>query len=108
MEYTYLNLQHDWPLHPVHEIAAWSGDVDDESPLCGLDKDNPHVWGYRTVYTNHVTCPSCIAIRARWTELQDTEVYADGYCSTCGAIALYGADYCENHIPAPPRQPHDA
>lgn len=32
----------------------------------------------------------------------EDETCTDGYCSACGAIALYGADYCENHIPAPP------
>lgn len=33
------------------------------------------------------------------------EVCTDGYCSTCGAIALMGANYCENHIPPPPPAP---
>ena len=35
----------------------------------------------------------------------DDEVCTDGYCSTCGAIALMGANYCENHIPPPPAAP---
>lgn len=43
------------PLHPVHEIAAWTGDRDDESPICGADREAGDVWGYRTVHTNQVT-----------------------------------------------------
>lgn len=57
--------------HPVHEISAWTGKPEDESPLCGLDKDNPHVWGYRTVETGMVTCQECLAIREQWADLHD-------------------------------------
>lgn len=60
------------PLHPVHEISAWTGDPDDESPICGANKDAGDVWGYRTVYTNHVTCSACIAAREAWSELQES------------------------------------
>jgi len=56
---------------PIHEIEAWSGREQEETPLCGMDRHNPHVWGYRTTYTSQVTCPACIAIRANWAEMHD-------------------------------------
>ena len=42
------------------------------------------------------------------SELEDVlndEVCTDGYCSTCGAIALTGANYCEDH--EPPETPRE-
>jgi len=32
-------------------------------------------------------------------EKADDEVCADGYCLTCGAIALMGSEFCEVHEP---------
>lgn len=56
---------------PVHEISAWTGEPQDESPICGADKWDPSVWSHRTVYTSHVTCPNCIRIREEWSESHD-------------------------------------
>lgn len=55
----------------IHEISAWSSDPVDESPICGADKNDPEVWGHRTVYTNHVTCDKCLAMRDKWAELSE-------------------------------------
>lgn len=43
----------------VHRVKCWSGKPEDETPLCGADKDAPEVWGYRTVYEEAVTCKKC-------------------------------------------------
>jgi hypothetical protein len=38
------------------------------------------------------TCDGC-------GEIDDDEPCDDGYCLTCGAIAWFGSQYCENHQP---------
>lgn len=66
----------------IHEISAWSGKPEDETPLCGADKNDPSVWGQRTVYTATVTCPECQRIRSEW-EAEDAGLAwtADGEAS---------------------------
>lgn len=44
----------------IHYIRAWSGEVRDESPVCGADKNAPDVWGNRTAYPKYVTCDGCV------------------------------------------------
>jgi hypothetical protein len=46
-------------IRPIHFIRRWSGNVADESPICGADKWDPAVWGNRTQYPRHVTCERC-------------------------------------------------
>lgn len=58
---------------PVHEVSAWTGKSEDESPLCGADKNDAAVWGYRTVETEKVTCPKCLELRERWADMHDGE-----------------------------------
>lgn len=45
--------------HPIHYIKWWSGDLADESPVCGANRMDSTVWGYRTQYVRHVTCEEC-------------------------------------------------
>jgi len=44
---------------PIHAVRAWSEDVNDETPLCGADKNDPQVWNKRTIYHVWVTCADC-------------------------------------------------
>jgi hypothetical protein len=67
-------------LQPVHEISAWTGNPEDETPICGADKNDPNVWGRRTVYTGYVTCDGCIAMRQSWEAL-NVPVCPYGICS---------------------------
>lgn len=46
----------------IHLIAAWSGDEQDESPICGADKNAVDVWGHRTAAIDAVTCEACKAL----------------------------------------------
>mgnify|MGYP001594666171 CR=1 FL=1 len=46
---------------PVHAVRAWSANVEDETPLCGADKNDSAVWGKRTIYYAWVTCADCLA-----------------------------------------------
>jgi len=56
-------------------------------------------------------CETCIeeqiaAGRAKDAEAPCTDGLGDaGYCSTCGAIALMGSNYCEHHEPLAPASP---
>ena len=68
MDYTHIDVP---AAHPIHEVSAWSGKVEDESPICGADKNAPSVWGYRTVSTGAVTCAECLALREQWAELHE-------------------------------------
>lgn len=49
----------DTPL--VHKIVAWSTMPQDETPICGVDRFHPVVWGNRTVTARAVTCPTCLS-----------------------------------------------
>jgi len=49
----------------IHEISAWSGRHEDESPICGSTSIA------RTVVTSHVTCPDCLLMRERWADMHD-------------------------------------
>lgn len=45
---------------PVHLITRWSGNAADETPLCGMDRWDVFVWGYRTADRNFATCRECL------------------------------------------------
>lgn len=47
---------------PTHLIKAWTGNTKDEAPICGADKNDAAVWGYRTIYPAAVTCPACLGL----------------------------------------------
>lgn len=50
---------------PIHAIIRWSGEQADEIPLCGANKNNPMVWGKRTIYLSSVTCKHCLTVIAK-------------------------------------------
>lgn len=45
---------------PIHAIKSWTGELDDETPLCGVNKDAPDVCLNRTIYPRAVTCQGCL------------------------------------------------
>jgi hypothetical protein len=52
-------------MNKTHLITAWSGDHKDESPLCGADKYDENVWGFRTENREFVTCEKCLEAAPR-------------------------------------------
>lgn len=67
----------------VHGIKAWSGKPEDESPMCGADKNAADVWGHRTVFADFVTCSDCLDVHNCCVVCGNVQRHPGTGCLTC-------------------------